>query len=75
VALTEKQKRLIGEIDEIADELNLDHRVLVDELKGMELTTYLELAERGLISSAIVHEYTFIDDSRGGAPLTGTSTS
>jgi hypothetical protein len=63
--LTQKQRRLIGSIEEITDELALDHQALVTNLKGVELTTMLELAVRRLVSSAIVFEYTFIDELLG----------
>jgi hypothetical protein len=63
--LTQKQRRLIGSIEEITDELALDHQALVTNLEGVELTTMLELAVRRLVSSAIVFEYTFIDELLG----------
>src|SRR5215211_6949742 len=58
--LTQKQRRLVASIEEITDELALDHRALVRDLEGEELTTILELAVRRLVSSAIVFEYTFL---------------
>jgi hypothetical protein len=64
--LTRTQRRVIGEIDEISEELGLDHRVVVEEWEGSEfLTTMLGLIRDELIVSAIVHEYTFIDELLG----------
>lgn len=40
-------------------------QALVTNLEGVELTTMLELAVRRLVSSAIVFEYTFIDELLG----------
>lgn len=64
--LTKAQRRIIKEIDEITDELGLDHRALVEEWEGDEfLTIFLRLAERELISAAVVQDYTFFDEMLG----------
>lgn len=64
--ITRAQKRIIGEIDDIAEEMGLDHRALVEEWEGNPyLTEMLKLARRSLIAGAIVGDYTFCDEMLG----------
>ena len=64
--LTRAQTRLVAEIEEVASDLGLDYRSLLEQWAGSEyLTTLLGLARRELIAAAIVHEYTYIDELLG----------
>jgi hypothetical protein len=64
--LTKVQRRITQEIDEITEELGLNHRALIKEFVGTEyLTPLLKIAREELIAAAIVHEYTYIDELFG----------
>ncbi len=66
MGLTKKQRALVEELDEISEELGLDYWRFVDDPGVPEfLTTYLEIAWRHYIRSAVLTEYTLLDEYLG----------
>lgn len=59
--LTLKQRRLLGELDQIASLLRLDY-AQIKEYKPEERTFRLELMRRQLVVSEVVVQYTLIDE-------------
>jgi hypothetical protein len=60
-ALTKKQRRLLREVDQITDLLNLNHRTIKD-YESSARTIKLESIVRWLARGAVVQEYTLIDE-------------
>lgn len=64
--LTRAQRRIVGEIEDVTEELGLDHRLVIKRFEGSEyLTTLLELVRGDLIAAAIVRDYTLFDELLG----------
>jgi len=61
VRLTKNQKKLIEDIKELQQILNLDYQVIIDGDKE-GISPNLELARDHIIRGAIIMDYTFIDE-------------
>ncbi len=60
-ALTQKQRRLVTELDALASRLGLDYHNILDEERELR-TTALEAAQRHLIRSEVKSQYVLMDE-------------